>query len=99
MASGVREGRATQGAEGARLGQELGLSCTEYFSQGRSDRAKRCKKLLDICGVCSWNDDQIGRVQVSSADCLNTFWLPPLVENGKSGKNNVNHRDKDYCNI
>lgn len=57
------------------------------------------QKLLDVCAVCSWNDDQIGRVQVSFASCWNTFWLSPLVENGKLGKNYVNHKDKDYSNI
>lgn len=69
VASAARRGTEPQPAEGGRLGQELGFSCTEYFRQERSDGAKMHQKLLDVCAVCSWNDDQIGRVQVSFASC------------------------------
>lgn len=69
VASGIRRGTVSQGAEGGRLGQELGLSCTQYFSQQRRDGARMCQKLLGVCAVCSWNDNQIGRVHISSANC------------------------------
>lgn len=68
VASGIRKDTVSQGAEGGRLAQDLGLSCTEYFSRERTVGACIRQKFLDVCAVCSWNDNQIGRVQVSSAN-------------------------------
>lgn len=99
VALGSRRDTVFQGAKGERLGQDLGLSCTEYSSQGRSDGAQMCEKHLDVCAGCSWNDNQVVWYSFHLRTAATLRGFPVSVENGKSGKSDVNHKDKDYCNI
>lgn len=76
----------SQGAEGGRLGQDLGLSYTEHSGQGRSDGAQMCQKHLDVHAGCSWNDNQVVGYRFHLLTAAALLGFPPQWKMGNQDR-------------